>query len=137
MVWLSKFSTIRENPASSTEGSFGFRRFHLSKPTAVSGLSSEHGNRSICCKERIIWKILSVQRSNPKCRRPVVSLGVEMLSTSGNSCLRCAVAVQEWKRWCKVFNLSAKWAKLDAWVVQILLPFCQLGTSYHRTCKSF
>ena len=37
VVWLSKFSTMMEKPASSTEGSFGFRRFHLSKPTAVQG----------------------------------------------------------------------------------------------------
>ena len=36
-VWKSKFSTIMENPASSTEGSLGFRRFHLSKPKRVLG----------------------------------------------------------------------------------------------------
>ena len=34
-VWNSKFSTIMENPASSTEGSLGFRQFHLSKPKRV------------------------------------------------------------------------------------------------------
>ena len=41
VVWLSKFSTIIANPASSTEGSFGFRRFHLSKPTVAQ--SVHHG----------------------------------------------------------------------------------------------
>ena len=30
--WESKFSIIIANPASSTEGSLGFRRYHLSRP---------------------------------------------------------------------------------------------------------
>ena len=41
-VWNSKFSTIMEKPASSTEGSLGFRRFHLSKPKRVLGCPHEH-----------------------------------------------------------------------------------------------
>ena len=41
-VWRSKFSMIMENPASSTEGSLGFKRFHLSRPKRVLGCPHEH-----------------------------------------------------------------------------------------------
>ena len=50
VVWLSKFSTIIANPASSTDGSFGFKQFHPSKPTVVQGV--RHGKGMVQCVAR-------------------------------------------------------------------------------------
>ena len=67
-----------------------------------SWLLSYTGKGSTCWRDLIIWKIFSVPKSYPKCKRPVVSLGVGISKTSGNSFLKWAVAEQEWKRWCRV-----------------------------------
>ena len=67
-----------------------------------SWLLSCTGKGSTCWRDLIIWKIFSVPKSYPKCKRPVVNLGVGISKTSGNSFLKWAVAEQEWKRWCRV-----------------------------------
>ena len=130
VVWLSKFSTIIANPASSTDGSFGFKQFHPSKPTVVQGV--RHGKGMVQCVARSesSEKIFSVPWSSPKCIRPVVILGVEILSTSGKFLSEMCSCSTGMKSVVQSINLSAKWTKLDVWIVQVLLPFRKLRTCH-------